>query len=90
MNATIKNILPTYFDQYQNWRKGGKRGPQPVPTITSTGSDNQQEGLVTPAVPEGAPGINVSDLLVRGPPARTVQPGSDSATCAPLDGLKRE
>lgn len=86
VNATIKNILPAYFDQYQNWRKGGKRGPQPVPTITSAGSDNQQEGLVTPAAPEGAPEIRVSDLLVRGPPAGTVQPGSDSATCAPLNG----
>ena len=41
---------------------------------------------MTPAVPEGALGINVSDLLVRGAPAGTVQPGSDSATCAPLDG----
>jgi hypothetical protein len=86
VNETIKNILPGYFDQYTNWRKGGKRGPQPVPTITSAGSDNQQQGLVTPAAPEGAPEIRVSDLLVRGPPAGTVQPGSDSATCAPLDG----
>ena len=86
VNATIKNILPAYFDQYHKWRKGGKRGPQPVPTITSAGSDNQQQGLVTPAAPEGAPEIRVSDLLVRGPPAGTVQPGSDSATCAPLDG----
>ena len=86
VNAAIKNILPAYFDQYHKWRKGGKRGPQPVPTITSTGSDNQQEGLVTLAAPEGAPKIHVSDLLVRGPPAGTVQPGSDSATCAPEDG----
>ena len=86
VNKTIKNILPAYFDQYHKWRKGGKRGPQPVPTITSAGSDNQQEALVTPAAPEGALGINLSDLLVRGPPASTVQPGSDSATCAPQDG----
>ena len=86
VNETIKNILPRYFDQYTNWRQGGKRGPQPGHTITSAGSDNQQEALVTPAAPEGAPGINLSDLLVKGPPAGTVQPGSDSATCAPLDG----
>ena len=41
---------------------------------------------MTPAAPEGAPGINVSDLLAKGLPAGTVQPGSDSATCAPQDG----
>ena len=86
VNEKLNTILPAYMEQYNKWRKGGKRGPCPVPNITSAGSDNQQQGLVTPAAPEGALGINLSDLLVRGPPAGTVQPGSDSATCAPQDG----
>ena len=86
MAEHLNNILPAYLDQYHAWKKNGKRGPRPVPSVKSTGSDNQQEALVTPAAPEGAPGINVSDLLVKGPPAGTVQPGSDSATCTPQDG----
>ena len=87
MKENLKNILPAYFEQYHKWRKGGKRGPQPVPTITSAGSDNQQEALVTPAAPEGAPGISLSGLLIRGPPTGTVEQGSHSATCAPEDGV---
>ena len=87
MNEKLNTILPAYMEQYNNWRKGGKRGPCPVPNITSAGSDNQQEALVTPAAPEGAPRISLSGLLVRGPLAGTVQPGSHSATCAPEDGV---
>ena len=81
------SILPAYMDQYHAWKKGGKRGPCPVPSITSAGSDNQQEALVTPAALEGAPGVSLSGLLIRGPPAGTVQQGSHSATCAPADGV---
>ena len=40
VNEKLNNILPAYFEQYHKWRKGGKRGPQPVPIITSVGSDN--------------------------------------------------
>ena len=83
----LNTILPAYFDQYHAWMKGGKRGPRPVPSITSTGSDNQQKALVTPAAPEGALGISLSGLLIRGLPAGTVQRGSHSATCAPEDGV---
>jgi len=83
----LNTILPAYFDRYHAWKKGGKRGPPPVPSIMSAGSDNQQEALVTPAAPEGAPGITMSGLLIREPPAGTVQRGSHSATCAPEDGV---
>ena len=86
VNEKLCSILPVYMEQYK-WRKGGKRGPCPLPSITSAGSDNQQEALVTPAAPEGAPGISLSGLLIRGPPAGTVQQGSHSATCAPEDGV---
>ena len=30
VNERLNNILPAYFQQYHKWRKGGKRGPQPV------------------------------------------------------------
>ena len=42
---------------------------------------------MTPAAPEGAPGIGLSGLLIRGPPAGTVEQGSHSATCAPEDSV---
>jgi hypothetical protein len=83
----LNTILPAYLDQYHAWKKSGKRGPCPVPSVKSAGSDNRQEALVTPAAPEGAPGISLSGLLIRGPPAGTVQRGSHSATCAPEDGV---
>jgi hypothetical protein len=81
----LNSILPAYFEQYEKWKKSVKRGRPPVPSIGSVGSDNQQV-LVTPPAPEGAPGINVSGIL-KGPPAGTVQAGSHSATCAPADGV---
>ena len=87
VNEKLNTILPAYMEQYSKWRKGGKQGPCPVPSITSAGSDNQQEALVTPTAPEGAPGISLSGLLIREPPAGTMQQGSHSATCAPEDGV---
>jgi hypothetical protein len=81
----LNSILPAYFEQYEKWKKSGKRGQPPVPSIRSVGSDNQPV-LVTPPAPEGAPGINLSGIL-KGPPAGTVQAGSHSATCAPADGV---
>ena len=85
VNEKLNTILPAFFEQYEKWKKSGRRGPPPVPSIASVGSDNQQV-LVTPPAPEGAPDINLSGIL-KGPPAGTVQAGSHSATCAPADGI---
>ena len=81
----LNTILPAYMEQYSKWKKSDKRGPCPLPSIASVGSDNQQV-LVTPPAPEGAPDINLSGIL-KGPPAGTVKAGSHSATCAPADGV---
>ena len=84
VNEQLNTILPAYMEQYHQWKKGGKRGPRPVPIIAICGSDNQQEVLETPPAPEGAPELTLSGLLKR-PPAGTVQQGSHSAICAPAD-----
>ena len=85
VNDKLNTILPAYFLQYEKWKKSGRRGPPPVPSIASVGSDNQQV-LVTPLAPEGALDINVSGIL-KGPPTGTVQAGTHFATCAPADGV---
>ena len=78
VNEKLNTILPAYIEQYNKWKKGGKRGPRPVPSIVSARSDNE-EVLVTspsPAVPK---------LTLSGTgkaPAGTVQASSHSATCA--------
>ena len=85
VNEQLNTILPAYMEQYHRWKEGGQRGPCPVPSIVSRGSDNQQV-FVTPPAPEGAPEITLSGLL-KMPAAGTVQQGSHSATCAPADGV---
>ena len=81
----LNAILPVYFQQYENWKKAGRRGPPPVPSLGSAGSDNQQV-LVTPPAPEGAPDMNLSGIL-KGRPAGAAPAGSHSATCPPADGV---
>ena len=98
VNEKLNTILPAYLEQYTKWKKGGKRGPRPIPNITSSQSDNAApEVLVTP--PAGLEGPELTLSVAAKAPARTVPASSHSATCmlavgggastlAELDALK--